>query len=117
MKRKQSLAPMGLVVLGGLMVVVALAIPVVLPAVSPGTTPSAQPAEAGGAPAEGSPPRVSVGDAKAAYDLRQAVFVDVRDRMFYEEAHIPGALSIPLDELEERLGELDPANWIITYCT
>ena len=61
--------------------------------------------------------RASLADSKAALDSRKAVFVDVRDASAYAEAHIPGALSIPLAELETRLNELDPNQWIITYCT
>lgn len=61
--------------------------------------------------------RVSLGNAKAAYDLKQATFVDVRDAESYSNSHIPGAKSIPLAELETRYGELDPNAWIITYCT
>ena len=61
--------------------------------------------------------RVSVRDAKAAHDLGTAVFVDVRASQFYQESHIPGSLSIPLSEITERLNELDPQAWIITYCT
>ncbi|OGO33643.1 MAG: hypothetical protein A2Z16_10810 [Chloroflexi bacterium RBG_16_54_18] len=61
--------------------------------------------------------RVSVLDAKTAFDTGAAVFVDVRSVEYYQQAHIPRALSIPLIELEERLGELDPDQWIITYCT
>lgn len=61
--------------------------------------------------------RASLADSKAALDNRKAVFVDVRDASAYAEAHIPGALSIPLAELETRLNELDPNQWIITYCT
>jgi hypothetical protein len=34
-----------------------------------------------------------------------------------KKAHIPGALLIPLNELTTQLSELDPASWIITYCT
>lgn len=60
-------------------------------------------------------PRVSLADAKAAFDTHSAVFVDVRAAEAYAQAHIPGALSIPLAELPQRLGELDPAAWIITY--
>ena len=61
--------------------------------------------------------RASLADSKTAFDSRKAVFVDVRDTSAYAEAHIPGALSIPLAELETRLAELDPNQWIITYCT
>jgi len=60
-------------------------------------------------------PRVSLADARAAFDTGAAVFVDVRDAQAYAQAHIPGALSIPLAELPQRVGELNPSAWIITY--
>jgi|WetSurMetagenome_2_1015567.scaffolds.fasta_scaffold321286_2 3-mercaptopyruvate sulfurtransferase SseA len=62
-------------------------------------------------------PRVSLPDAKAAYDIKNAVFVDVRGEPFYSQGHIPGALSLPLAELSNRLGDLKPSDWIIPYCT
>jgi hypothetical protein len=62
-------------------------------------------------------PRVTVGDARAAHELQQAVFVDVRSADQYAQGHIPGALSIPLSELEGRLNELSKDRRIITYCT
>ena len=62
-------------------------------------------------------PRVGVKDAKAAYDLGTAVFVDVRDVQSYQQSHIKGALSIPLADIQDRLTELNRADWIITYCT
>ncbi len=61
--------------------------------------------------------RISVGNARAAQVTKQAVFVDVRDKDSYARSHITGALSIPLSELGNRLGELDKEQWIITYCT
>lgn len=61
--------------------------------------------------------RVSLEQAKAAFDAQQAVFLDVRDLISYQEHHIPEAVTIPLTELETRTGELDPSGWIITYCT
>jgi 3-mercaptopyruvate sulfurtransferase SseA len=61
--------------------------------------------------------RVSVEDARRAHEGGSAVFVDVRDPGSYEQAHIPGALSIPLEELADGQEELDPDDWIITYCT
>ena len=61
--------------------------------------------------------RVSLEDARAAHAAGTAVMVDVRDPASYAAAHIPGALSLPLASVEERLGELDPQAWIITYCT
>jgi hypothetical protein len=61
--------------------------------------------------------RVPLQQAKAAFDARSAVFLDVRGASFYATAHIPGALNIPLADLETRLNELDPSQWIIPYCT
>jgi rhodanese-related sulfurtransferase len=61
--------------------------------------------------------RVSVSEARAALDEQRAVFLDVRTASDYERSRIPGAVSIPLGELEARLGELDREDWIITYCT
>jgi 3-mercaptopyruvate sulfurtransferase SseA len=62
-------------------------------------------------------PRVSLGDAKAAYDLKTAVFIDVRGEPYFSQGHIPGALSITSAELSSRMSELDPNSWVITYCT
>jgi 3-mercaptopyruvate sulfurtransferase SseA len=61
--------------------------------------------------------RVSLAVAKEAYDARTAVFVDVRALASYNGGHVAGALSIPENELADRLGELKPTDWIITYCT
>jgi rhodanese-related sulfurtransferase/predicted transcriptional regulator len=50
--------------------------------------------------------------------LRQgdAVLVDVRPPEEFAAGHIEGAHSIPLDELERRLGELPPDLEVIAYC-
>jgi 3-mercaptopyruvate sulfurtransferase SseA len=61
--------------------------------------------------------RVTPEEAKAAFDSGAAVFLDVRSHTIYLQSHIPGALSIPLAELKPRIAELDPGQWIITYCT
>jgi 3-mercaptopyruvate sulfurtransferase SseA len=61
--------------------------------------------------------RVSLEDSKAAFDNQQAVFLDVRDPVSFASGHIPGSINIPLGELDSRANELDPNDWIITYCT
>ncbi len=61
--------------------------------------------------------RVSLEDAIDAYESKTAVFVDVRDADSYHQGHIPGAINIPLGQLESRAGELDANRWIITYCS
>ena len=42
--------------------------------------------------------------------------LDVRPAVEYRQGHIAGARSIPVDELEERLHELDPTWEIVAYC-
>ena len=61
--------------------------------------------------------RVDLSTSKSAFDAGGAVFVDVRDQVYFENGHIPGAKSIPLSEFESRMDELDPDDWIILYCT
>ncbi len=61
--------------------------------------------------------RVSLADAMAAFELKQAVFIDARGEPYYSEGHIPGALSMTPDEIPSRLSELDRNAWIIIYCT
>jgi hypothetical protein len=61
--------------------------------------------------------RVTLEKAKQAFDDKAAVFVDVRDAGTYAADHIPGALSIPVTNLQSQLGELKTSDWIITYCT
>jgi len=61
--------------------------------------------------------RVDVASAKSALDSGQAVVVDVRDKVYYDDGHITGSISIPLSEIESRLGELNQSDWIILYCT
>ena len=48
---------------------------------------------------------------------KAAVVVDVRGADEYAAGHLPGALHIPADELEQRLGELPPDRAIVTYCS
>ena len=41
--------------------------------------------------------------------------VDVRQPKEYERGHLPGARLIPVGELRDRIGELDPDKPTITY--
>ena len=42
--------------------------------------------------------------------------LDVRPRHEYNAGHIPGALSIPLEELEDHLAEVPAEHQIVAYC-
>lgn len=44
------------------------------------------------------------------------VVLDVRPHEEYKAGHIPGAVSIPLDELRKRIKELPKSKQIIAYC-
>jgi ArsR family transcriptional regulator len=42
--------------------------------------------------------------------------LDVRPEDEFALGHLPGALNIPLRELEARLGEIDPGQEVVAYC-
>jgi rhodanese-related sulfurtransferase len=46
----------------------------------------------------------------------EAAVIDVRPAEEYAAGHVPGAVSIPLPELEQRLGELPTGVEIVAYC-
>lgn len=46
----------------------------------------------------------------------KAVLVDVRPSMEYEHGHVAGAISIPIEELDERIKELPRNKRIVAYC-
>lgn len=46
----------------------------------------------------------------------EAVVVDVRPENEYAAGHIPGAVSIPMDKLADRLGELPTDLDVVAYC-
>ncbi len=46
----------------------------------------------------------------------QVIVLDVRPTLEYEAGHIPGAVSIPLDDLEEKLSEIPREQPVVAYC-
>ncbi len=61
--------------------------------------------------------RISIADAKKAFDSGNAVFVDTRAAASYEGNHIKGALNIPSDQFQTRYTEVPKDKQIITYCS
>lgn len=122
---KTQNVPVLIMVVGGLLLLISAAWLFTQTPVSPAATPAATPTATRLPPVSGGHDeqtypeieRVSIADAKAALDAGTAIFVDVRIAGAYKVDHIPGALNIPLGEVETRLSELDPNQWIITYCT
>lgn len=48
-------------------------------------------------------------------DTKDVTVLDVRQPGEYKNGHLPGAKLIPLTELENRLGELDPEKPTLVY--
>ena len=49
-------------------------------------------------------------------NLEQIILLDVRTEGEYNAEYIPGAINIPLSDLENRIEELDKSKMIIVYC-
>jgi rhodanese-related sulfurtransferase len=54
-------------------------------------------------------------DYRNAHHEDSYTLLDVRQPGEYEKEHLPGALLIPLPQLESRLAELDPGKATIAY--
>ncbi len=63
-------------------------------------------------------PRISQAEFKKAVDAGGVLVIDVRDAQAYANGHIPGAISIPLDQLTRHAAELKvETRPIVTYCS
>ena len=60
--------------------------------------------------------QISADQLHARMEGSDIIVLDVRPRLEYEAGHLPGAYSIPLDELPTRLDELPTDALIVTYC-
>lgn len=61
-------------------------------------------------------PTLSVAQVRDQLGDDGALLLDVRPRVEYDTAHIPGAVSIPYDELVGRMQELPNDKLIVAYC-
>ncbi len=63
-------------------------------------------------------PRISPTEVKNKLDSgSNIVIIDTRFEEQYEEAHITGSISIPLEDIRGKANELKKYDEIITYCT
>ena len=61
--------------------------------------------------------RIDWNEFKKLYDARAIEIIDVRGDVLFESGHIPGARSIPLDQIEKRVAELRRSKKpIVLYC-
>ena len=51
-----------------------------------------------------------------AAEREAGVTIDVRERAEYAQAHVPGAVLVPMGELASRLGEIDRAARVHVIC-
>ncbi len=62
-------------------------------------------------------PRISPEELKEKLDAgAEVVIIDVRSKEEFDQGHIPGAISIPYEEIETRYRELPRDKEIVTYC-
>lgn len=60
--------------------------------------------------------QVAVADLLRQAEAGDVVVLDVRPAPEYAAGHLPGAVSIPLEELEDRLAELPEDREVVAYC-
>jgi rhodanese-related sulfurtransferase/DNA-binding transcriptional ArsR family regulator len=63
-----------------------------------------------------SPEPVDVEELSRHLSRGDVVLLDVRPREEYESGHLPGALSVPIRDLESELGRLPRRKHIVAYC-
>ena len=71
-------------------------------------------------PLPGAPNYINI-DVEKAHEMlegnsKQIILLDVRTEGEYNAEYIPGAINIPLSDLESRIDELDSSKAIIVYC-
>jgi 3-mercaptopyruvate sulfurtransferase SseA len=68
-------------------------------------------------PAAEEVPRISLADAKKAFDDGTGYFIDARPADAYNDEHIKGAVNITYDKLDAHLKDLKTKQKIIVYCS
>lgn len=62
-------------------------------------------------------PRISLADAKKAFDAGEVVIVDTRSENSYKNEHIKGAINVPAGNFEKAYNKIPKGKKIITYCS
>jgi hypothetical protein len=62
-------------------------------------------------------PRISLQEAQAKLETGELVMVDVRSGESYARSHVAGSVSMPEEQVVNRLGELPRDKEIALYCT
>lgn len=59
---------------------------------------------------------VGIAELLSRLEREDVVLVDVRPPLEFEAGHLPGAISMPLQDLADRMAELDPESEVVAYC-
>lgn len=78
----------------------------VTPAQSPSNSPPADNAR-----------RITADELYKLFEKNEVLIIDTRGEDAYREEHIKGAISVPSNEMSERLEELPRTKMIVAYCT
>src|SRR5687767_1388746 len=62
-------------------------------------------------------PRISLADAKKAFDDKSATFIDTHVKATYDAGHIPGAINVTVQDLEAKFNTIPKGKKIIAYCS
>ena len=62
-------------------------------------------------------PRISLADAKKAFDDKSAVFIDTHTAEQFALEHIPGAVNIQANTIKQNLDKVPKGKKIIAYCS
>jgi len=91
------------------------------PSISKSPTPASQPmnpaADSHGHTEGQDAPRISLEEAKKAFDEKSATFIDTHVKATYDAGHIPGAINITVQDLEAKFNTIPKGKRIIAYCS
>jgi len=62
-------------------------------------------------------PRITLADAKKAFDEGNVVFVDTRSADAFQLERVKGAINVPANEIETRYKDVPKGKTIIAYCS
>ena len=62
-------------------------------------------------------PRISLADAKKAFDDGTATFIDTHPKATFDAGHIPGAINVTVQDLETKFDSIPKGRRIIAYCS
>jgi thiosulfate sulfurtransferase len=61
-------------------------------------------------------PEISLDEAQSLHAEGGVTFVDVRDRLSYEAAHIPGAIHVDDSNVQDFVEDTDKGSRVVVYC-